>query len=149
MIGKNVKLVNVGSLRVTCLQLQGTLNPMLHNALEHFYNTSNYFGAYTASRVFSTPFTVLLKRRKTHEKMLFGIWLSGPFNHQLFLTYLTTRVEGDIVRGQLTFSVESPELLTRGAMGGGILSEGEGREGRIAGKEEGGEICDGRGGAGV
>lgn len=43
----------------------------------------------------------------------------------------------------MTFSVDSPELLTRG----GILKEGEG--GRIVGDGEGGEICDGKGGAGV
>ncbi len=57
-------------------------------------------------------------------------------------------MEGDTVRGQLTFCVDSLEL-SRGGMEGGILREGEGGDGRIVGEEEGGEIWDVRGGAGV
>ncbi len=71
------------------------------------------------------------------------VWADSLIS-QLLLTYLTTRLEGDIVRGQLSFLVDSAELLMRGGMAGGILREGEGREGRAVGKEEGGEICDGR-----
>lgn len=58
-------------------------------------------------------------------------------------------MEGDSLRGQPTFSADSPELLTRGGMKGGTLREGEGRDGRIVEEGEGGEICDARGGEGV
>lgn len=52
---------------------------------------------------------------------------------------LTTRAEGEIFRGQPAFAFDSPKLLR----------EGEGGEGRMVVKEEGGEICDRRGGVDV
>lgn len=59
--------------------------------------------------------------------------------------YLTTRVEGDMVRRQRTLSVRSAWLMT----GGGTLREGDGGDGSSVGRGEGGEIWDGRGGADV
>lgn len=79
------------------------------------------------------------------QTTLYSLTKNPGIFHQPFLTYLTTRVEGDIVidRGQLIFSGDSSELMMRG----GILEEKECRG--IVGDAEGGEICDGKGGAGV
>lgn len=62
--------------------------------------------------------------------------------------YLTTRLDGDIMRGQRTFSVSSAWMPVSGGKGGGTL-RGDGKDGKIVGRGEGGEICDSRGGADV
>lgn len=54
-----------------------------------------------------------------------------------------------MVRGQRSPCSGSLELPTRGGLGGGMLRKGERRDGRIVGEGVGGEICDGKGGAGV
>lgn len=59
-------------------------------------------------------------------------------------SYLTTSVEGEIIKGQLNCSVQSLGSPMKTG-----LKEGEGGGIPGEGVEEGGEIWDGKGGAGV
>lgn len=54
--------------------------------------------------------------------------MSRPFNLQLLLTYLTTRLEGDIVRGQLIFSE-----ICDGRGGAGVYMETGDEAAEVAG----------------